>query len=65
MGVTEIEIAITRLPADKVQELMMWFEDHYNGLWDKEIEADLKSGKLDGLLAEVDAEIEAGLAKPL
>ncbi len=65
MSVTEIEAAITRLPADNVRELMVWFEDYYNQLWDKDIEADLKAGKLDDILAEVDAEIEAGLAKPL
>lgn len=65
MSVTEIETAITRLPAEKVQELMVWFEDYYNRLWDRQIEADLESGKLDGILAEVDAEIGSGLAKPL
>lgn len=64
MSVTEIQAAITRLPAEKVQELMMWFEDYYNRLWDQQIETDLESGKLDSILAEVDAEIESGLAKP-
>lgn len=47
MSVTEIEAAITRLPASNVRELMVWFEDYYNQLWDKEIEADLASGKLE------------------
>jgi hypothetical protein len=65
MSVSEIEAAITLLPAEKVQELMVWFEDYYHRLWDRQIEADLESGKLDGILAEVDAEIESGLAKPL
>ena len=65
MSVTEIEAAITRLPADKIQELMAWFEDYYNPQWDRQIEADLESGKLDGLLAEVDEEVESGLIKPL
>jgi hypothetical protein len=65
MSVTEIEAAITQLPAEKVQELMVWFEDYYNRVWDRQIETDLESGKLDNMLAEVDAEIESGLAKPL
>lgn len=65
MSVSEIEAAITRLPAEKVRELKVWFADYYNRLWDRQIEADLESGKLDGILAEVDAEIESGLVKPL
>jgi len=34
-------------------------------MWDKQIEKDLKVGRLDALLAEVDQEYEAGLAQPL
>ena len=34
-------------------------------LWDKQIEEDLETGRLDALLAEVDDEYEAGLAQPL
>ena len=33
--------------------------------WDKQIEDDLDAGRLDALLAEIDAEYEAGLARPL
>ena len=33
--------------------------------WDKQIENDLDSGRLDWLLAEIDDEYEAGLARPL
>lgn len=65
MRVTEIEAAIAELSPEKLQELMAWFEDHYNQLWDRQIEDDLGSGRFDGILAEVDAEIESGLAKPL
>ncbi|HQU93491.1 MAG TPA: hypothetical protein PLK77_14395 [Pyrinomonadaceae bacterium] len=65
MSVTEIEKAIEKLPAGEVGELMAWFENYYHQIWDKQIEADLEAGALDGLLAEVDKEIEAGLVKPL
>jgi hypothetical protein len=54
MSVTEIEAAISRLPAEKVQELMVWFEEYYNRLWDRQIEADVEYGKLDSIFAEVD-----------
>lgn len=65
MSVAEIERAIEELPASEVAKLMEWFESYYHQLWDKQIEADLESGRLDSLLSEVDEEIEAGLAKPL
>ena len=65
MSVAEIEKAIEQLPAQEVAELMTWFENYYHQLWDKRIESDLDAGRLDALLAEVDEEIESGLAKPL
>ena len=65
MRVAEIEKAIEQLPAQEVGELMTWFENYYHQLWDSQIEADLDSGRLDSLLAEVDEEIESGMAKPL
>lgn len=65
MSIAEIENEIRKLPFDKVDELMAWFSDYHAQLWDRQIESDLESGRLNGLLAEVDAEIEAGLAKPL
>jgi len=65
MSVTEIEAAISRLSATKLQELMEWFEDHYNHLWEQQIEADLESGKLDKIFAEVEAEINSGSVEPL
>ena len=65
MSVTEIERAIKDLPANEVVKLMEWFENYYHQFWDRRIEADLEAGALSSLLAEVDEEIEAGLAKPL
>lgn len=65
MSITEIEKAIEKLPAEDVSKLMAWFEAYYHQMWDKQIAEDLESGRLDSLLAEVDEEIEAGLAKPL
>ena len=65
MSVKEIEAAITQLPVRDVTELMSWLAEHHAEVWDKQIEYDLDSGKLDALLAELDKEYEAGLAKPL
>ncbi len=65
MSVTEIEKAITELPTQDVQSLMTWIADHHAKLWDAQIEDDLEAGRLDTLLAEVDHEIDLGMAKPL
>ena len=65
MSLTEIEAAITQLPAAEVDKLMTWLEEYHASNWDKQIADDLDSGRLDDLLAEVEQEIEAGMAKPL
>ncbi len=65
MSVQDIEQAIRQLPSPEVEKLTVWLNDYHHQLWDKQIEDDLDSGRLDALLAEVDAEYEAGLAKPL
>lgn len=65
MSVKEIESAIAQLPTKEVTELMSWLAEHHARLWDRQIEDDLDAGRLDALLAEVDQEYEAGLARPL
>jgi hypothetical protein len=65
IGIEQIERAITQLPAKDLAELMSWLEDYDAQVWDKRIEEDLKTGRLDALLAEVDEEWEAGLPQPL
>ena len=65
MSITEIEAAIVQLPAEEVDKLMSWLENYHHEIWDKQIADDLESGRLDGLLDEVDKEIEAGLVTPL
>lgn len=65
MSVQEIEVAITKLPPQKITDLLNWLEEYHAQLWDEQIEQDLERGSLDALLAEVDAEYEAGLAQPL
>ncbi|MGH2583962.1 MAG: hypothetical protein ACRDJE_03525 [Dehalococcoidia bacterium] len=64
-GIKEIEAAIAQLPMKDVAELLRWLEEYHAQIWDKQIEEDLEAGRLDPLLAEVEAEYEAGLAQPL
>lgn len=65
MSVKEIEMAITQLSANDLAELMAWLEAYHAHVWDKQIEEDLEAGRLDAVLADVDKEYQAGLAKPL
>ena len=65
VDVKQIERAIAQLPAEDLAELMSWLEEYHAEVWDKRIEEDLKTGRLDALLAEADEEYKAGLAQPL
>lgn len=65
MSVSEIQMAISRLPAHELAELIVWLQRHHEDVWDRQISDDLEAGRLDNLLAEVDEEYEAGNARPL
>ena len=65
MTITELEQAVTKLSEQELIRFREWFDEYYAEIWDKQIEADAKSGRLDDLLAEVDEEYNAGLSKPL
>jgi DNA-binding PadR family transcriptional regulator len=65
MSITEIEQAITELSPEELARFRQWFDEYYAQVWDKQIEEDAKSGRLDKLIAEADEEYNAGLSKPL
>ena len=65
MSVTEIELAIAQLPLHEVTELADWFEEFLSELWDKQIEEDLRAGRLDALINEANEDFEAGRVKRL
>ncbi len=65
MSLQEIEIAITRLPADEVKTLADWFTEYQEELWDKQIEKDAKAGRLDALINQAKEHIRQGTTSPL
>ena len=65
MSVQEIEVAITQLSIEEFSNLSNWIVEYKNQQWDKQIEDDFNTGRLDALLDEVDAEYDQGLTKPL
>ncbi len=65
MTISELEQAVTKLSEQDLFRFRAWFDEYYAQSWDKQIERDAKSGRLDNLLAEVDREYMEGLSKPL
>jgi len=65
MTIAELEKAVTQLSEQELARFRAWFDEYYAQVWDKQIEADAKSGRLDKLIAEANEEYDAGLSKPL
>jgi hypothetical protein len=57
MSITEIEQAIRELSPEELAHFRKWFEEYCAEMWDKQIEADAKSSRLDKLIAEADEEM--------
>ncbi len=55
----EIQAAIAQLPEAEVRQLAQWLENYLDDAWDKQMQEDLASGKLDKLIAEAEADINA------
>jgi hypothetical protein len=58
--VQEITQAITRLPEEELARFREWFEGFDARAWDKLIESDIESGKLDSLANQAIADFRAG-----
>jgi hypothetical protein len=61
----EIEAAIKKLPEGDVRQLSVWLQEYLDEMWDRQIEADLASGKLDELISQAEADIAANRVKSL
>jgi hypothetical protein len=61
----KIEQDIAALSKADLRKLSDWLDEYKADLWDQQIEADAKAGKLDKLAAQALAEHKAGLTKPL
>jgi len=65
LKVDEIKDAIESLPEDEFLQLRHWFSEKDWQKWDRQIEADSKSGKLDFLVEEALDEKRSGKLKAL
>jgi hypothetical protein len=66
MGKIELlEKQIRELSSEELAELRQWFAEFDAELWDRQMEADVKAGRLDRLAEEALQEFAAGRTKPL
>ena len=63
--VKAIEDAVKALPPQDLAEFRRWFAEFDLAAWDKQLESDLSAGKLDELLAEAEADFQAGSSREL
>jgi len=61
----QLENRIRNLPPDELAKFREWFIEFDHLVWDKQIEADAKSGKLDRLVNEARADFNAGRAREI
>ncbi|MBC8037372.1 MAG: hypothetical protein H7X89_09155 [Rhizobiales bacterium] len=61
----QIEKSIAELSAEDLAKLQAWLEEFRWEMWDRQLEADVKAGKLDKLGEEALAHHRAGRTRPL
>ena len=63
--VAEIEKAIQKLSPQEIKAVAEWLEEFREEMWDQQIAADAKAGKLDKLMEEAKQDYRGGRCKPL
>ncbi len=63
--VEQLEQRVSNLPPKDLAQFRAWFLEFDARLWDQQIDADFKVGKLDSLIAEARAEFKQGNSRPL
>jgi hypothetical protein len=65
MSVQELETAVAQLTREELANFSRWFEEYLADKWDRQIEADIRAGKLDAAGNRADTDFEAGRCTPL
>lgn len=65
MSIEELESVVSSLPASELARFSQWFEEFMADQWDRQIEQDSLSGRLDAALKRADDHFEAGRCTPL
>lgn len=65
MKVEQIKLSIVNLSLPELSIFRNWYQEFEAQQWDRQIEEDIKAGKLDKLADEALANFEAGLCTEL
>ena len=65
MSLEEIESAVSKLSPPELTRFISWFEEFAADEWDRQIEADIRAGRLDAAGKRADEQFEAGNCTPL
>ena len=60
-----LEQQVLQLSSEDLAKFRVWFLELDHQLWDQQIEADFRAGKLDHLINEARAEFKAGKTREL
>lgn len=60
-----IEAEVASLPDQELRKFSQWFAEFEAQRWDRSLETDIASGKLDNLAAEALSQYASGKCKPL
>lgn len=63
--IEQLEERIAKLAPQDLAKFRAWFLEFDARVWDQQIEADAKAGKLDALIGEAVADYKAGKARDL
>lgn len=63
--VDEISGAVKRLPKKELVRFRKWFAEYDARVWERQLAADEKAGKLDALIREAQRDHRAGRTNPL
>ncbi len=65
MSVQEMQSAVSGLSREDLSEFARWFEEFLADAWDRQIEEDVRAGRLDKIIREVESEKKAGRSRPI
>jgi hypothetical protein len=65
MSVEELETVVSSLSPEELARFSEWFGEFLADQWDRQIEADILAGRLDGAAKRADEDFEAGRCTPL
>lgn len=65
MNITELKKAVKELPKNELAEFLEWLDEFQESLWDRQIEEDLKAGKLDSLIQQAEQAFSEGKCREI